>query len=151
MPSTAKPRRICGRPLRSRQTLIICSAIRTGGKIRPRSVSPGRIQQALAPGLWDNLSRSPAGLGSSPNKHFCGPAACKNFGVWPHPNCLPFCASPGNGAKTEARVSLYASSVSLAAFIAWIVASTIFNSFSSRALSIASMRFLHSLPLFLDG
>ena len=65
-------RRICGRPLRSRQTLIICSAIRMGGKIRPRSVSPGRIQQALAPGLWDNLSRSPAGLGSSPTSIFAG-------------------------------------------------------------------------------
>ena len=72
MPSTAKPMRICGRPWRSRQTLIICSAIRTGGKIRPRSVSPGRIQQALAPGLWDNLSRSPAGLGSSPTSIFTG-------------------------------------------------------------------------------
>ena len=69
---TAKPRRICGRPLRSRQPLVICSAIRTGGKIRPRSVSPGRIQQALAPGLWDNLSRSPAGLGSSPTSIFAG-------------------------------------------------------------------------------
>ena len=45
----------------------------------------------------------------------------------------------------------YESSVSLAAFIAWIVASTIFNSFSSRALSMVSIRFLHSLPLFLDG
>ena len=27
----------------------------------------------------------------------------------------------------------------------------IFNSFSSRELSMASIRFLHSLPLFLDG
>ena len=43
-----------------------------GRKIRPRSVSPGRIQQALAPGLWDNLSRSPAGLGSSPTSIFTG-------------------------------------------------------------------------------
>ena len=45
----------------------------------------------------------------------------------------------------------HASSVSLAAFIAWIVASTIFSSFSSRAFSMASIRFLHSLPLFWDG
>ena len=36
-------------------------------------------------------------------------------------------------------------------FIAWIMASTIFSSFSSRALRMASIRFLHSLPLFLDG
>ena len=53
---------------------------------------------------------------------------------------------------TVSRYALfYTSSVSLAAFIAWIVASTIFSSFSSRALSMASIRFLHSLPLFLDG
>ncbi len=52
--------------------------------------------------------------------------------------------------KTEGTLS-YASSVSLAAFIAWMVASTIFNSLSFREPSMASMRFLHSLPLFLDG
>lgn len=86
-----------------------------------------------------------------PNKHFHGPTACENFGVWSHPNCLPFCANPENGAKNGGTRFSYASSVSLAAFIAWIVASTIFNSFSSRALSRASIRFLHSLPLFLDG
>ena len=44
MQSTARPRRICGRPWRSRRTLTICSATRTGGKIRPRSDSPGRRQ-----------------------------------------------------------------------------------------------------------
>ena len=55
------------------------------------------------------------------------------------------------GEKNGGTRFSYASSVSLAAFIAWIVASTIFSSFSSRALSMASVRFLHSLPLFLDG
>lgn len=59
---------------------------------------------------------------------------------------LPKMAQKNGGTRFS-----YASSVSLAAFIAWIVASTIFNSFSSRALSRASIRFLHSLPLFLDG
>ena len=33
------------------------------------------------------------GLGRLPNKHFCGPLPSKNFGVWPHPNCLPFVRS----------------------------------------------------------
>ena len=40
-----------------------------------------------------------SGFGKLPNKHFHGPAACENFGVWPYPNCLPFCATPENGAK----------------------------------------------------
>ena len=41
-----------------------------------------------------------------PNKHFHGPTACENFGVWPHPNCLPFCANPENGAKKR-RYTLF--------------------------------------------
>ena len=53
--------------------------------------------------------------------------------------------------KTRKRRTSYLPSVSLAALIAWMVASTIFNSFSSSEFSIASIRFLHSLPLFLDG
>ena len=40
-----------------------------------------------------------SGFGELPNKHFHGPAACENFGVWPHPNCLPFVRSPKNKAK----------------------------------------------------
>ena len=59
----------------------------------------GRRLRCSAPGLWDNLSRSTAGLGSSPTSIFAGPAPCKNFGVWPHPNCLPFRALPLHGAK----------------------------------------------------
>ena len=51
--------------------------------------------------------------------------------------------------KTEARVFLYASSVAWVCFIACMVASTIFNSFSSRELSMASIRFLHSVPFIL--
>ena len=148
---TAKPRQICGRPLRSRQTLITCSAIRTGGKIRPRSVSPGRIQQALAPGLWDNLSRSPAGLGSSPTSIFTGLRPVKISECGHTRIACRFVQTPKMAQKNGGTRFSYASSVSLAAFIAWIVASTIFNSFSSRALSRASIRFLHSLPLFLDG
>ena len=54
----------------------------------------GRRLRCSAPGLWDNLSRSTAGLGSSPTSIFAGPAPCKNFGVWPHPNCLPFSGTP---------------------------------------------------------
>ena len=49
----------------------------------------GRRLRCSAPGLRDNLSRSTAGLGSSPTSIFAGPVPCKNFGVWPHPNCLP--------------------------------------------------------------
>ena len=64
--NTARPRRICGRPWRSRQTWITCSATRTGGKIRSRSDSNG--PQTI--GLLDKVSRSPAGLGSSPTSIF---------------------------------------------------------------------------------
>ena len=84
------------------------------------------------------------GFGASPNK----PPLCH---LWPQRHCLPLSDSPPKRhEKTEATLS-YASSVSFAAFIAWIVASTIFSSFSSRAFSMASIHFLHSLPLFLDG
>ena len=151
MLSTARPRRICGRLWRSRRTLIICSATRTGGEIRPRSVSPGRRQQAHRAGTLGQFVPKSSGFGELPNKHFCGPCACKNFGVWPHPNCLPKPRNPQHGAKKRRPRFSYASSVSLACFIAWMVASTIFNSFSSREPSMASIRFLHSLPPFLDG
>ncbi len=61
----------------------------------------GRRLRCSAPGLWDNLSRSTAGLGSSPTSIFAGPAPCKNFGVWPHPNCLPFSGTPEKPPKNE--------------------------------------------------
>ena len=60
------------------------------------------------------------------------------------------CNPPTRREKTEVCVR-YTSSVSLAALIAWMVASTIFNSFSSSEFSMTSIRFLHSLPLFFDG
>lgn len=84
------------------------------------------------------------GFGASPNKQ--RPGLCGHGGIACH------LATPSKMAQKNGGTRFfYASSVSLAAFIAWIVASTIFNSFSSRALSMASIRFLHSLPLFLDG
>lgn len=68
---TAPGEVVCGRPWRLRQTWIICSATQAGGKIRPRSDSNG--PQII--GLLDKMSRSPAGLGEPPNKHFCGAPA----------------------------------------------------------------------------
>lgn len=59
-------------------------------------------------------------------------------------------AKPATWRKKR-RLRFYVSSVSFDAFIAWIVASTIFNSLSSKAFNMASIRFLHSLPLFWDG
>ena len=103
---TAKPRQICGRPLRSRQTLITCSAIRTGGKIRPRSVSDRPPTTGACAGTSGQSVQKFSGFGELPNKHFHGPTACENFGVWPHPNCLPFCANPENGAKKR-RYTLF--------------------------------------------
>ena len=47
-----------------------------------------------------------SGFGELPNKHFHGPAACENFGVWPHPNCLPKRAPPQHGMKKRRRVLL---------------------------------------------
>ena len=46
-----------------------------------------------------------SGFGELPNKHFCGPAASKNFGVWPHPNCLPKRATRNMAQKTEVTLS----------------------------------------------
>ena len=102
-------------------------------------------------GLLDKVSRSPAGLGSSPTSIFTGlrPVKISECG---HTRIACQNALPRNMARKNGGACFsYASSVSLAAFIAWIVASTIFSSFSSREPSMASIRFLHSLPLFLDG
>ena len=46
-----------------------------------------------------------SGFGELPNKHFHGPAACENFGVWPHPNCLPKRATRNMAQKTEVTLS----------------------------------------------
>lgn len=99
MRNTARPRRICGRPWQSRRISITCSATRTSKKIRPRSVSSGPPTTGACAGTSGQSVQKFSGFGELPNKHFHGPAACENFGVWPHPNCLPFCATPENGAK----------------------------------------------------
>ena len=49
-----------------------------------------------------------------PNKYFHGPAACEQFGVWPHPNCLPKPRNPQHGAKKRRPRFSYAPSVSWA-------------------------------------
>ncbi len=92
------------------------------------------------------------GFGEAPQQAFSrGPRRREN-GKCVHTCIACQTALPRKWAqKTEARAFPYASSISWACFIACIVASTTFNSFSSRALSMASIRFLHSLPLFLDG
>ena len=90
------------------------------------------------------------GLGRHPTSVFAALSGCKIASVVTLA-LLAVSALPQNSAKNGGACFSYASSVSLAAFIAWIVASTIFSSFSSRALSMASIRFLLSLPLFLDG
>ena len=87
----------------------------------------------------------------APQQAFLRACGLQKFRSVATPELLAVLCKPRKWRKKRRYTLSYASSVSLAAFIAWIVASTIFNSFSSRALSIASMRFLHSLPLFLDG
>src|SRR5699024_8881533 len=72
MLNTAKPRRICGRLLRSRRTLTICSAIRTGGKIRPRSDSSGTQTTGACAWTSGHFVQKFSGFGELPNKHFCG-------------------------------------------------------------------------------
>ena len=69
---------------------ITCSATRTSKKIRPRSVSSGPPTTGTCAGTSGQSVQKFSGFGELPNKHFHGPAACGNFGVWPHPNCLPF-------------------------------------------------------------
>ena len=47
------------------------------------------VLQRLRDGTSGQSVQKSGGFGELPNKHFHGPAACENFGVWPHPNCLP--------------------------------------------------------------
>ena len=70
--------------------------------------------------------------------------------IYERPACRNVQSPPTRREKAEVCVR-YTFSVSLAALIAWMVASTIFNSFSSSEFSMTSIRFLHSLPLFFDG
>ena len=88
--------------LEDRQHTVAMHHLRTSGH-RIRNFC--RRLRCNAPGLWDNLSRSTAGLGSSPTSIFAGPAPCKNFGVWPHPNCLPKRATRNMAQKTEVTLS----------------------------------------------
>lgn len=119
-------------------------------KLRPSALASGRRQRAQHATTSGQPVPKPPGLGRLPNKRFCSPTGCKNSKCGHTCPACRFVQARKWVQKTEAR-ALYASSVSLAAFIAWMVASTIFNSFSSREPSMASIRFLHSLPLFLDG
>ena len=119
---------------------ITCSAMRTSIKTRPRSVNSGPPITGACAGTSGQSVHKFSGFGELPNKHFHRPVACENFGVWPHPNCLPKCAPPQHGMKKRRCV----------------LPLRILRFFScfrrlSREPSMASIRFLHSLPLFLDG
>ena len=130
---------------------ITCSATRTSKKIRLRSVSSGPPTTGTCAGTSGQSVQKFSGFGELPNKHFHGPAACENFGVWPHPNCLPFCASPENGAK-NGGTRFYASSVSRAFCSPSAVYFITVSSFSSIELSMTSICFRQVLsPLSLSG
>ena len=87
------------------------------------------------------------GVWGTPQQAFCN---AKMVFVYTKTLLAETCNPPTRREKTEVCVR-YTFSVSLAALIAWMVASTIFNSFSSSEFSMTSIRFLHSLPLFFDG
>ena len=111
----------------------------------------GRRQQAHSAGTLGQFVPKSSGFGELPNKHFCGPCGQQKFRSVATPELLAQTRNPQHGAKNGGYAFFYVSSVSFDAFIAWIVASTIFNSLSSKAFNMASIRFLHSLPLFWDG
>ncbi len=113
----------------------------------------GRRQQAHSAGTLGQFVPKFSGFGELPNKHFCGPAASKNFGVWPHPNCLPFSGTPEKPPKNEKNEGpFYLTSVSLAFCSPSAVASMTVNSFSSIVLSSLSICWRQSLsPFCLSG
>ena len=119
-------------------------------RIRPRNDSDGPQTTVQRTGTLGQFVPKYSGFGELPTSIFAGPAASKIRSV-PHPNCLPKRATRNMAQKNGGYAFFYVSSVSFDAFIAWIVASTIFNSLSSKAFNMASIRFLHSLPLFWDG
>ena len=109
----------------------------------------GRRQQAHSAGTLGQFVPKFSGFGELPNKHFCGPAASKNFGVWPHPNCLPFSGTPEKYPKNKKNEGpFYLTSVSLAFCSPSAVASMTVNSFSSIVLSSLSICWRQSLSLF---
>ena len=73
IPSTARRRRKCGRPWRSRPTLTICWASRTASAKGTGAIAHGDADKLL----WDKMSQSWV-WGGSPNKRFCSPPGCKN-------------------------------------------------------------------------
>ena len=87
----------------------------------------------------------------APQQAFLRACGQQKFRSVATPELLAKTRNPQHGAKNGGYAFFYVSSVSFDAFIAWIVASTIFNSLSSKAFNMASIRFLHSLPLFWDG
>ena len=142
----------CGRPWQSRQISITCSATRTSKKIRPRSVSSGPPTTGACAGTSGQSVQKFSGFGELPNKHFHGPAACENFGVWPHSNCLPKRATPEVARKNGGTRFFYASSVSRAFCSPSAVYFITVSSFSSIELSMTSICFRQVLsPLSLSG
>ena len=120
-------------------------------RIRHRNDSDGPQTTVQRTGTLGQFVPKYSGFGELSNKHFCGPCALQKFRSVDTPELLAKTRNPQHGAKNGGYAFFYVSSISFDAFIAWIVASTIFNSLSSKAFNMASIRFLHSLPLFWDG
>lgn len=118
-------------------------------RIRHRNDSDGPQTTVQRTGTLGQFVPKYSGFGELPTSIFAGlrPA----FRSVATPELLAKTRNPQHGAKNGGYAFFYVSSVSFDAFIAWIVASTIFNSLSSKAFNMASIRFLHSLPLFWDG
>ena len=107
MPSTARPRRICGRPWRSRQISITCSAIRTSVKIRPRSDSSGPQTTGACAWTSGHFVQKFSGFGELPNKHFCGALGPAKISSVPTLELLAETRNPGSSAKKQRRVFLF--------------------------------------------
>ena len=149
MRNTARPRRKCGRPWRSRRTLTICSAIRMGVKIRPRSDSPG---PQTTRDFWAKCPEVRRVWGGSPTSIFAGPRPCEN-GKCVH-TCLAcrFVQPPKMARKNGGTRFSYASSVSRAFCSPSAVYFITVSSFSSIELSMTSICFRQVLsPLSLSG
>ena len=126
--------------------LRMCAPRRAAAVVRPRGreKSADRRRRILISRLLIIRTAVPRWKSPFP-AYFKGFPAVSPL-IPPYPAFLKYPVSPHGG-----YAFFYVSSVSFDAFIAWIVASTIFNSLSSKAFNMASIRFLHSLPLFWDG
>ena len=111
--------------------------------------------------LWDNLSRSEryvacddesqsAGFGEAPQQAFLRPEGAAKIASVATLALLAVSALPLKCAKKR-RLCFHTSSVSFSDLSAWIITSISRNSFSSRELSMASIRFLQSLPAVFSG